>query len=221
MGTNGRKWVVVLALLGLALTLGGCNDSNDGTDEAVIPDEPSSDTPTDTPRPIVAYGDSLTTGEAAPGVTPYPARVAAIKGEKVINAGIGGIGACAAANGMDSVLSHKPKVVLILFGTNNVLAGQNLDTTRDCLLSMIREAKQAGAKPVIGTIPPMQGPKESLMPQVDYLNSLIRALAAAEGVALADLANEFGTGEGLLLADGYHPNETGTQAIAFAFAGAF
>ena len=52
------------------------------------------------------------------------------------------------------------------------------------------------------------------------LNNLIRDMASSEDARLVDLEAEFGTGEGLLLGDGLHPNEVGNQVIAEAFADA-
>ena len=66
----------------------------------------------------------------------------------------------------------------------------------------------------------MIGDMSVLMTRVDEMNGYIHSLASEEGVALVDVAAEFGSGEGLMLVDGYHPNATGTQTIAFAFAGA-
>ena len=50
------------------------------------------------------------------------------------------------------------------------------------------------------------------------LSDRIRALAASEGARLVDLEKTFGTGEGLILPDGLHPNEAGNQLMAEAFA---
>ena len=216
------QWLVLLLMLsGLALSGVGCLDSSSKSKDKAPAEEAEPEAKEEKPRPIVAYGDSLTTGDAAPGVTPYPARVADIKGTSVLNRGVNGQSSCAAANGADRPLANKPTFFLILVGTNDVLAGHQLDGSKECIRSMIHKARAAGAVPIIATIPPMIGDYETLMPKVDYLNGLIRELAGEEGVKLVDLAKQFRSGEGLLLPDGFHPNETGTQLIAFAFAEAF
>jgi lysophospholipase L1-like esterase len=56
--------------------------------------------------------------------------------------------------------------------------------------------------------------------EVQALNVSIRELASAEGARLVDLEKKFGTGEGLMLGDGLHPNEAGNQLMAEAFADA-
>ena len=231
MGMNEiwRKtsWLfTIVALFGLMLPGAGCDDGSSGSDGAAAEaadDESQSNAEedSDAPGPIVAFGDSITSGEADPGVPSYPSRLAQIKGEDVYNRGVGGISSCAAANAINLALSLDPRIVLILLGTNNVLAGHDPAEAKECLRWIIQDVKDAGGRPIIGTIPPLVGDKASLMPIVDQMNALIRALAAEEQATLVDLANEFGTGEGLMLADGIHPNGTGAQLIALAFSESF
>lgn len=229
-----RSWFVRALLLasffgGLLLVTGCESDSDSGkkepAEEAAVTEEEQEqedDTPsTDGPRPIVAVGDSITTGSELPGAEPYPARVAAIKSREVINRGEGGLRTCRGASKIEGDLESNPDVVMILYGTNDILGYWNLDESKECLRVIIRATKDIGALPVIGTIPPMTGDMASFMPDVNAMNDRIRALASEEGARLADIAAEFGSGEGLMLPDGFHPNETGTQIIAFSFAGAF
>lgn len=222
--TLTRGWLALL-LLGWVLAVSGCDDSSSKKSdpepeaEEEVQEETANDTETVT-RPIVAYGDSITTGEADPGSASYPSRLSRIIGETVVNRGEGGISACRASNGVDSILSRKPRSVLILLGTNDVLAYHVLATSKECLRNIIRQVRKAGGKPIIATIPPMIGDMDVLMSRVDEMNGHIRSLASEEGVTLVDVAAEFGSGEGLMLADGFHPNATGTQTIAFAFAAA-
>jgi len=242
--------LIASLLMGAMLCLVGCNDGNSsGEDDDEAPEQTSGDEtgpeedpgrPTGdaadaadeksdedeegsppAPRPIVAYGDSITAGSAIPTVRPYPARLSIEINETVINAGIPGQSACRAVSELNRVIRHNPKIVLFLLGTNDVIGGHDLDNSRECLRSMIRSVKGIGARPILATIPPMNGEMATYMTNVNYLNGLIRALSQEESVTLVDVAAEFGTGQWLLLADGYHPNETGTQVIAFAFAKSF
>jgi lysophospholipase L1-like esterase len=173
------------------------------------------------PPPILAMGDSITTGEQLPDAAPYPARVAEIKARQVINAGRGGERACSGAKRMLANLSFHPDVVMILYGSNDVIGGWNLEESKECLRTMVQQCISLAAQPVLATIPPMIGPATNHMPRVEQMNELIRTLATEEGVPLVDLAAEFGAGESLLLPDGIHPNEAGTQIIAFSFSEAF
>lgn len=219
-----RAWLVLL-LLGWALAVSGCDDSSGSSRdpepeaEEEVQEETNSSTGTVT-RSIVAYGDSITSGEADPGSESYPSRLSRIIGETVVNRGVGGISTCRASNNVDSILTRKPRIVLILLGTNDALAYHVLANSKECLRNIVRQVKKAGGKPILATIPPMTGDMSVLMTRVNEMNGHIRSLASEEGVKLVDVAAEFGSGEGLLLADGFHPNATGTQIIAFAFADA-
>ena len=195
----------------------GTNPDADTADGAIDVD----DVPEPEPDPfIVALGDSLTTGMAMPGRPPYPARVASITGRRVVNAGVSGESACAGSKRAGAAVSSGPAAVLILFGTNDVIAGHNLSKSKECIRSIIRTVSTSGARPILGTIPPMRDAVEHLNAIVNEMNDHIRALAGEEGCRLVDVNQQFGDGEGLLLPDGFHPNETGTQLISFAFADA-
>lgn len=217
-----RTWLGLL-LLGCCLAASGCNDSSGSssdreTEEEVQEEAKSS--PGVVTRSIVAYGDSITTGEEDPGSASYPSRLSQLIDETVVNRGEGGISACRASNSVDSILTRKPRIVLILLGTNDVLAYHVLATSKECLRNIVRQVRAVGGKPILATIPPMTGEMSILMTRVDEMNGHIRSLASEESVTLVDIAAEFGTGEGLMMADGFHPNATGTQTIAFAFADA-
>ena len=168
---------------------------------------------------IVAVGDSLTTGQAL-GAENYPSRLSRILGIPVINEGRGGERTGVALNRIGSVLAkHNPDMVLIMYGTNDVLSGWPLDDARANLRSLDAAVRESGAAAFLATIPPMIGPNADLNPDVQAMNSAIRSAAGA-GARLVDVAGQFGSGQGLLLPDGFHPNEPGTQVIAFAFADA-
>ena len=84
------------------------------------------------PITIVAFGDSITHGAAAPDEMDYETvywnvlkkKIYALRDYvpvNVINAGIGGISAKASLERMDSqVLSHNPDLIIVCFGLNDV-----------------------------------------------------------------------------------------------------
>lgn len=167
---------------------------------------------------ILCIGDSITEGVYV--ATPYPTRLSRLIGQPVINAGIGGEEADAGLARINGLLNqHSPTHVLILFGTNDILhSRQNLYTTALEIMEMARRARASGAVPVIGTAPPMTAPRTFNAGRVNELNGYIRSMASANGFLVADIQNAFGSGAGLMMSDGFHPNDAGMQVIAQTFA---
>jgi lysophospholipase L1-like esterase len=170
---------------------------------------------------IVAVGDSITAGSEPGSGTPYPSRVAGIIGQPVANEARPGERAAVAANRISGVLSkYDEDRVLILYGTNEILGGWPIPSALDGLRTIVRTTRADGATPYLATLPPMIGSMARNQPNVDALNGGIRSLARSEGAVLVDVASEFGSGSGLMLPDGFHPNSAGSQVIAFAFSDA-
>ena len=228
----------LLLVLTLALFWSGClldSSSKSDVDPGPEPpeeieepgeeDEPGEEEPGDGeedffagPPTIVAYGDSITRGSSLPTALPYPARVEAMVGRRVINESVPGEGTCRAASRVEVLQRYNADTVMIMYGTNDVLGNWNLRVSKECLRNVIRAVKAMGARPLLATIPPMIDEKERFMPAVEVMNEFIWELARQENVQVVDVFTEFGTGEGLFLPDGFHPNEVGTQLIAFMFA---
>ena len=109
--------------------------------------------------------------------------------------------------------------MLILFGANDIWSrSQDLRSSANAVLQMALRVRNFGAIPVIGTATPFINPREWYKPRVDTFNNYIRYYASAYGIALADLQKAFGTGYGLIISDGVHPNQTGSDIIARSFA---
>lgn len=168
---------------------------------------------------VLCIGDSITEGVYVS--TPYPTRLARNTGYRVINAGIGGERAARGLERIDALLQeHKPSHVLILFGTNDILSpSQDLRASANAVLGMAQRALARGVIPVVGTAPPMVNPRAWNMPRVRTFNNYVRSLAATHRLRLADIQSAFGTGGGLIISDGFHPNDNGMEVIARTFAG--
>ena len=170
------------------------------------------------PDVYVAMGDSITSGREAPAGAPYPDRLAGIVGRTVVNAGTGG---AVSANGVGSVggllQRYKPARILVLYGSNDVGAGVSADQFENNIRAIVGAAKVNQTIPVIATIPHQYGSRTVVNPAIDEYNRRIRSIGGSEGVPVANVAGPFNN-PNLVQADGLHPSDAGTQAIATAFA---
>jgi len=87
--------------------------------------------------PIVAFGDSLTEGYGIDEDESYPAQLSERIGETVINEGVSGETTEEALNRVDTVLKHKPRIVLLLLGGNDALQKKPATETFAHLATMI------------------------------------------------------------------------------------
>lgn len=189
------------------------SSDNDDSSSSVSNDIGNND-----PNVLAAIGDSITAGSENPG-PPYPSRLSGILGKKVLNLGEPGALSSAASGAAGSALGRSPSYLLVMFGTNDVFREIPSSTVASNVGAAVKKAKANRTIPVVGTIPPFTRStfQNGL---VASINSRLRAMASSEGARVARVNSEFGSGSGLLNEDGFHPNDTGTQVIAFAFADA-
>ena len=162
---------------------------------------------------VVCIGDSITQGYACDGA-PYPSCLASISGRRVLNYGVGGARAEAAPAAARRAVAAGAGYVCILYGSNDAIHGGDPMAVKEQLRAAIHICKDAGAKPVIGTPPPMIGSHGIFNGGAKGVAEAIRALAGEEHVACVDLYGAFGGGEGYLVSDGLHPNAAGAMLIA-------
>lgn len=124
--------------------------------------------------------------------------------------------------------SVRPAYTLILYGTNDWNEPDCRNAfpcfTVDALRAMVQDTKSAGAFPVVGTIPPVNPSfadrnAEERNDWVRRMNELVRQMAAAERVPVAEIHGDFLKQPSLppLFADFLHPNDAGYQLISQAF----
>jgi len=140
----------------------------------------------------------------------------------VINAGLGGETVLEGADRIvDALAIHKPQVVLILEGYND-LRETPTSEARSALRGMARWSQVQGVEPVLATLFQVSKDREDSRPgsqaAIADLNDAIRGLASSLGLGgVADLERAFGTGVGLLGTDGLHPNPAGYRVVAETF----
>jgi lysophospholipase L1-like esterase len=192
------------------------------------------------PPLIITLGDSITRGVRA-GVKPdetFSSLLAAALKEKkiaaeVINSGIGNEASNQALRRLEKdVLARKPRIVVIMYGTNDSYVDKgkkdsrlSLDEFKRNIREIITTLKKNDIEPVLMTEPRWapdtsdgigENPNGRLEPYV----AACRSLAAAEKIALVDHYAYWTEAEkkGVKLrdwtTDGYHPNPRGHKEMA-------
>lgn len=182
--------------------------------------DPSHDFGDNDPNVVVALGDSITAGYPG-GLVPYPAILSTMIGKRVINGGVSGNTAeQAAARAGGLMRRYRPGYLLILVGSNDAIIGVPREETVDHIRGVIALARARKTIPIVGTVPPMFRSHAIFDGRARALNEAIRAMASQEGVKVADVAGMLNS-ETYFLPDGLHPNQTGHEQLAKAFANAF
>jgi len=152
---------------------------------------------------VVCLGDSNT--ETPPGVAPsWCDRLAAQGSEapidprlRVVNRGWGGSTARETASFFPARVplryaleNDAPDVVLLAFGTNDVLAGEEPAAIAGALDALALRVREAGAEPFVALVPPVQPPDHGANEAVNRVNGLLRERWPAE--RLLDFHGGFG-----------------------------
>jgi lysophospholipase L1-like esterase len=183
------------------------------------------------PNVYLAFGDSITAGNGAETSGGYPdylhADLKAYWGAAdVINEGAPGTKSDQGESRLTALLGrYRPAYVLILYGTNDWNDPECRNHfpcyTIDALRSMVLQARDAEAWPILGTIPPVNPAYEDKDEYernawVTRMNDELRAMAQQEHVAVAEIHDDFMAQPSLtaLFADFLHPNDTGYQVMS-------
>jgi acyl-CoA thioesterase-1 len=189
---------------------------------------------------VVALGDSITRGERT-GVKADETFAALLEVQakkkgvavKVVNAGVGGERTDGGLARLDkAVLAHKPKVVLIMYGTNDsyVDKGQkeprlSVEKYRENLEKLVESIRKSGGEPVLMTEPrwapdAKNGLDENPNTRLEKYVEACRAVAKDKKVKLVDhyahwkKAETAGTKIRDWTTDGCHPNPRGHRELA-------
>lgn len=103
---------------------------------------------------IVAFGDSLTHGTGASHDTAYPAVLASLTGRTVVNAGVPGDTTASALERLPGVLAeHRPRLVLLCLGGNDMLRKHPESATENNLRLMVQTIRASGAEVMLIAVP--------------------------------------------------------------------
>jgi acyl-CoA thioesterase-1 len=165
---------------------------------------------------IVALGDSLTAGLGLPQDQAFPAQLeAALKARgrdvTVVNAGVSGDTAQAALQRLDWALPENASAVIIELGGNDALQGIPPEGTKAALAKIVERA-QARGLPVL--LAGMEAPPNMGKDYADRFRAIYADLAAQYDVIFYPFfLGGAALNDGMMQADGIHPNGRGVAAI--------
>jgi lysophospholipase L1-like esterase len=192
-------FVAVTATLLIALLLGGCGERVPRV-PAVAPD-----------AVIVAFGDSLTYGTGAAESESYPVVLGELIGRKVVRSGVPGeITAQGLARIEQVIEAHRPALVIVCLGGNDMLRRVDEAQIRNNLRRIITTLKGRGISVVLVGVP-----KPALLTSAAaFYGELAKEFQIPyEGKVLNDVMHQLE-----LKADPIHPNAKGYRRMAEAIA---
>ena len=199
-------------------------DASETLPEPLFPPPPTRgpDTPRN-PGVIMAFGDSLTAGRAAPS---YPTILAGLIGKTVTNDGAPGTTAESGIVRAPTVIARRNgSRMLILYGINDLLFGHPPRQIAASIECMVHVCETWRVTPVLATYPLPIRRHAAFARATSDLNDSIRRLASARGILLVDLEKAFMVAgqpdPDLYLEDGLHPSPRGNSLIARTFATLF
>ena len=174
----------------------------------------SGETPRITPLPqdavILAFGDSLTYGTGAVREHSYPARLERLIKRRIVNAGVPGELSAQGRERLPRLLAkHKPDLLILCHGANDLLRRLDATLTRQNLVAMIGQAENRGIPVILIGVPQ---PAVMFLEAAPLYNEIAAEYALPyEGSILPEVE-----ADNTLKSDRIHPNAAGYQLIAEA-----
>lgn len=156
---------------------------------------------------VLAFGDSLTYGTGAEEAESYPAQLERMIARKVVRAGVPGeLSAQALARLPAALEEHRPKLLLLCIGGNDILRNLSPPATADNVRRMVALAKEKGAAVLL-----IGAPEKVLFltPPAFYAEIAKEFGIPYEGKVLGEILRS-----AELKADPVHPNARGYRLMA-------
>lgn len=157
---------------------------------------------------ILAFGDSLTYGTGASQNADYPSILSVLSSRVVINAGIPGEISQAGLERLPALLDeHKPELLIIIHGGNDMLRKIPQHHTHSNLKQMINEANQRDINIVILGVP---RPSLFLLSSAEIYQQIAEEQKTV--IDLETLPEILSSNQ--LKSDTFHPNDEGYRLMA-------
>jgi acyl-CoA thioesterase I len=156
---------------------------------------------------ILAFGDSITSGVGAPPGESYQEILQGLINRKVIKSGISGETSGEGLVRLSGELAtHRPKLVLLCLGGNDLLRKMDLKKTADNLSRMVQIIRDSGAEVLLVGVP-----KPGLvLSTAGFYKEISKGMhVPLEGSLLANIL-----ADNKLKADAIHPNAEGYRRLA-------
>ena len=175
---------------------------------------------------VVFMGDSITEGWGMKATATEPGRGEFFPGKPYINRGISGqTTPQMLVRFRQDVIALKPKVVVLLAGTNDIAENTGKETLEEIgnnIASMSDLARANGIRVVLCSVLPASEFHWHMglepAPKIKALNAWIKEYAAKNGLVYVDyyasMANDEGGLKAELSPDGVHPNKAGYDLMA-------
>ncbi len=158
---------------------------------------------------VLAFGDSLTFGTGAHSGSSYPEVLQQLLARRVVNAGVPGeVSAEGLVRLPGALAEHRPALVILCHGGNDLLRRHQPGTVEANLRAMIELARGTGAEVVLVGVPQ---PGLLVEPPAFYEQLAAEYRLPYEGEILHDLLTDRD-----LKSDPIHPNGNGYRQLAIA-----
>ncbi len=157
---------------------------------------------------ILSFGDSLTFGYGVSKELSYPSKLSELLHVEVVNEGISGEFSAKGLERLPALLEkHKPQILVLCHGANDILKRNDLSSTKDNLNKMVLLAKEKGIFVLLVGVP-----------SYDILSfnvpSFYYEVAKENGLEIEDRALKKILESDDLKSDQVHPNKLGYELMA-------
>ncbi len=156
---------------------------------------------------ILAFGDSITFGTGAQSGQAYPAHLQSLSSRTVINAGAPGELSSAGLRRLPGLLErHRPDLIIICHGGNDILRRMNSNLTRNNIQQMIDLSRSEDVQVVLVGVPKFG----IFLSSAEFYTELAdKNRLPLENTVLTDIL-----GNASLKSDHIHPNAQGYKVMA-------